>query len=210
MRDAAYDEFVSVRGTLQMEVTELLAHALSAGWNDFYVGRLAGGLRMLNRLPYSRGTGEPLHYQLKAAHKLNRLRGRPCGCGKLRSCEVPGVSVTKLIAELARDPGLRINAWDIEVALEAVTPRKSAPRRPAADYDREGLEREILQVLGAAGPDGLAAADIQEKLTHRDATTHRVGARLSSLKQRNRISDWAWRDGRFEQRVWQLVGDAPS
>ncbi len=208
MRDAAHEP-VSLRVALQLEVTELLAHALSAEWNDFDAGRLAGALRKLNGLPHSRGTGEALQYGLKAAHKRNRLLRRPCGCGKFRSCQLPGVSVTKLIAELARDPGLQISGWDIAVALEAVTPRKSAPRCAPADYDREGLEREILEVLRAA-PDGLAAAAIQDKLTHPDATSHRIGGRLSSLKQRKRISDWAWRDGLFEQRVWQLVGDTTS
>ncbi len=131
---------------MELEVTELLAHALSEELNDFYVGRLAGALRMLNRLPYSRGTGEALHHRLKAAHKLNRSLGRPCGCGKLRSCQVPGISVPELIDELARDPGLNLDDWSIEVALNAVAPREPAPRDPPSDYDREGLEREILQV----------------------------------------------------------------
>ena len=207
MRNAAYDEFVAIRHDLERRVTDLLAHVLSIPADDYYVGRLAGALSMLIALPYSSGIGETLHHRLKAAHKLNRSRRTPCGCGTLKSCHVEGVSVPELLSELARDPELRFSEWDFEVAQAAVARRPTSPRQAPVAYDRDGLDRAILALLTST-TEGLTVSEMLEQVGHPDATSHRLGARLSSMKRRGVVTDWTFTDDWYMTRVWEIATGA--
>lgn len=214
MRGAAWDEFVGIRRQLDDALAALLADALRhplTGWEAaFRTGRVAGALRMSLALPHSRGAGETLHYRLKDAHLINRRAGHPCGCGHLKACTVDGVDALALLRYVARDVGLDLDDDAIEFALQGVAPRVSSPRPRAADYDREGLDRAIVGALTTDGEDGMSTAEILEVLReHPDATSARIGARLSLMKRDGRVDDWTFDDGVWRRRVWELA-ESPS
>jgi hypothetical protein len=200
LRDAAWSESVEIRrgfdDTLATFLADALRHPLT-GWEAaFRVGRVAGALRTSLALPCGRGVGETLHYRLKEAHAINRRSGYPCGCGHLKACTVDGVDARAVLLFVARDVGLGLDEDAIEFALQGVAPRTPSARPRAADYDREGLDRAIIGALTTDGDDGMTTAEVLELLRDNpDATSARIGARLSLMKRDGVVTDWTFDDG---------------
>jgi len=211
VRNDTWQEFVQIRRELDAVLAELLADALSHSLSDplaqIRIGRVIGALRMSLALPHSRSAGDTLHYRLKDAHQINRHAGWPCGCGKLRACVLEGVDARALLEAVACDPELRLDAWQIDQALEAVKPRAQGRlARPPADYDREALDAALLTALAADSDGGMTTGELLEALDeHCDATSARIGARLRVLRDDGVVTDWTFEDGRFERRAWELV-----
>jgi len=211
VRNDTWNAFVEIRRDLDRVLAELLADALGHSLTDplagVRVGRVIGALRMSSALPHNRGAGETLQHRLKEAHQINRRAGWPCGCGTLRACEVEGVDARSLLEAVACDLELRLDDWQIELALSGIAPRtREAVARPRADYDREGLDAALLTALAVGDEGGMTAGELLEAVEGQgEATSARIGARLRVLRGGGLVTDWTFDDGPFERRVWELT-----
>lgn len=103
MKNAVWAEFVGIRDQARYAFAELVADFLAGEGGMVLLGEIGGAVRILNTLPYGRGTEDELRRSLATAHRINKECGRKCGCRTRQRCNLEGRSPS-ILRELLLGP----------------------------------------------------------------------------------------------------------
>ena len=102
MRNGEWEGFQRGRDEARTGLTSLVAAYYAGNTDQATVAMIAGALKVMTALTYSRGAMDDYSRSIEPAHHHNRLRKIPCGCQTRVRCDLPGVDPDQLIKDLAR------------------------------------------------------------------------------------------------------------
>lgn len=100
MRNGEWEGFQRGRNEARSGLTALVARYYAGHTDPATVAMIAGALKIMTALTYSRGATDDLERSLEPAHHYNRLRKVPCGCQTRVRCTLPGVDPDRLFRDL--------------------------------------------------------------------------------------------------------------